>query len=198
MNGSARLYRPNQVLDTAQAGIELIMRFEAFEPNWYLCPAGVWTIGYGTTENSLYGVNRTTVRHPVSREQAETWLRYALATSYEPPVESRVRVPLTQNQFDALVSFVYNVGSSNFTRSTLLVKLNRGDYMGAADELRRWVYAGGQVLRGLVHRRDAERDLFLSEPVRTRPIQTHRADIEPVPHRGPVTIPTKKPDLNLR
>lgn len=193
-----KLYRPNQRLDTNQAGLDLIMKAEKYEPCWYLCPTGIWTIGYGTTENSIPGVNRSTIRHPISRKQAYDWLVYALQTTYEPVVESRVRVPLTQSMFDALVSLSYNIGSNAFARSTLLRKLNAGDYQGAADEFRKWVYAGGRVLRGLVHRRDAERTLFLSEPIRTRIIPMHRVDVHPLPPKPVQIIPTTKPEMRLR
>lgn len=193
-----RIYKPNQRLDTNQAGLDLIMKAEKYEPCWYLCPSGIWTIGYGTTENSIPGVNRSAIRHPISREQAFDWLYYSLATTYEPVIESRVRVPLTENMFSALSSFVYNIGSNAFTRSTLLQKLNQKDYDGAADQFRKWVYAGGRVLRGLVHRRDAERSLFLSEPVKARVIPMHRVDVHPLPPKPVQIIPTTKPEMRLR
>lgn len=123
-------------------------------------------------------------------EQAYDWLYYALSTTYEPVVESRVRVPLTETMFAALVSFTYNTGSSAFARSTLLSRLNQKDYDGAAGEFRKWVYSDGRVLRGLVHRRDAERSLFLSEPIRTHPIPMHRVDVQPLPPKPLQFIPT--------
>jgi lysozyme len=73
-----------------------------------------------------------------------------------------VRVPLTENQYSAVVSLVYNIGGTNFRTSTLLRKLNKGDYDGAANEFRRWVYAKHMVLGGLVARRERERELFLT------------------------------------
>jgi lysozyme len=74
-----------------------------------------------------------------------------------------VKVPLTQNQFDALVDFVFNVGAHNFEKSTLLIKLNKQDYKGAAEEFPRWNRAAGHVLGGLIRRRGAERTLFLTQ-----------------------------------
>ncbi|ARA93071.1 MAG: lysozyme [Bacteroidetes bacterium] len=157
-------FDPNDILDVNEAGLDLIKQAEAFRPTWYLCPARVWTIGYGTTEDSMPGVNRRQMPGPISRPQAESLLMRALVAYYEPAVETRVHVPLTRNQFSALVSFVYNVGAQKFASSTLLRKLNEGDYDGAAAEFDRWVFAGGERLRGLVTRRQAERALFLERP----------------------------------
>ncbi|EDH9820259.1 TPA_asm: lysozyme, partial [Salmonella enterica subsp. enterica serovar Typhimurium] len=81
---------------------------------------------------------------------------------YENDVSRLVKVKLTQGQFDALVSFAYNLGARTLSSSTLLRKLNSGDYAGAADEFLRWNKAGGKVLNGLTRRREAERALFLS------------------------------------
>lgn len=154
-----RLYRINSHLDTNEAGLALIRSCEKFMPTWYLCPAKVFTIGFGTTENSIHGVNRATVKH-CDRAQAEEWMRFSVASIYEPEVERYVRVPLTENQYSALVSFVYNVGGPAFRYSTLLEKLNAEDYKGAAEQFGRWIMGGGKVLGGLVKRREAERQLF--------------------------------------
>jgi lysozyme len=85
-----------------------------------------------------------------------------------------VKAPINQNQFDALVSFVYNVGAGNFAKSTLLKKLNKADYQGAGDEFLRWNRGGGKVLNGLIRRRDAERSLFLT-PIEPRAILNNQS-----------------------
>lgn len=113
-----------------------------------------WTIGYGHTGADVYeGLT-------ITLAQAETLLERDLRTS-EGYVNSLVKVGLTQNQFDALVSFVYNVGGGAFKDSTLLRLLNAGDYTGAADQLLRWNKAQGKVMAGLIKRRQKERELFL-------------------------------------
>lgn len=159
-----QFFDPNSILDINEAGLDLIKQAESFRADWYLCPANVWTIGYGTTEGSMPGVSRRHMPGPISRPQAENLLKRGLVAYYEPAVETRVHVPLTRNQFSALVSFVYNVGAQAFASSTLLRKLNEEDYEGAAAEFDRWVFADGQRLNGLVTRRRAERALFLEEP----------------------------------
>lgn len=133
--------------------VDLVKSFEGFFDHAYQCPAGVWTIGYGTTKGVKPGDRCT-------HEQAEQWLADELADKAE-RVDELVKVAVTQNQFDALCSFSYNVGSYALEKSTLLRKLNAGDIHGAADEFPRWNKGGGKVLPGLVRRRDAERALFL-------------------------------------
>jgi lysozyme len=145
-------------MKTNQKGIELLKEFEGFRANSYLCPANVWTIGYGHT--SAAGEPKVYSGQKITKKQAEEILKQDLE-KFEFVVESSVQVPLTENQFSALVSFVYNIGSSAFKSSTLLRKLNAKDYLGAADEFKRWNKGGGRVLQGLVRRREAERELFL-------------------------------------
>lgn len=135
-------------------GIELIKKFEGLQLTAYRCSAGVLTIGYGHTS----GVNPGDV---ITGRQADEFLRKDLRVA-ELTVNTNVKTQMTQGQFDALVSFVFNLGAGNFVKSTLLRKLNAGDYDGAADEFRRWVYAGKAELQGLIRRRAAERDLFQS------------------------------------
>lgn len=123
-------------------------------PKAYTCPAGVLTIGYGHTKNVQPG-------QVITEEEAEALLRADCADA-EAAVARLVKVPLNQSQFDALVSFTFNVGAGNLERSTLLRRLNAGNYERAADEMLRWDRGGGRVLKGLTLRRDAERALFLS------------------------------------
>ena len=143
-------------MKTSPKGIALIKSAEGMRLKAYPDPGtgGVpWTIGYGSTA----GVTRSMV---ITETQAEQMLAEDLVR-FERIVERQVQVPLKQGQFDALVSFTYNVGEGNFTKSTLLRKLNTGDTAGAAEQFSRWVHAGGKVLPGLVTRRAAERALFL-------------------------------------
>ncbi|MEM6596590.1 MAG: glycoside hydrolase family protein [Cyanobacteria bacterium P01_C01_bin.69] len=136
------------------AGLELIKSFEGLRLNAYLDAVGVWTIGYGHTRTAGPGQR-------VSFAEATALLREDVAT-FEKAVTRAVRVPITANQYAALVSFAYNVGSGALNSSTLLRRLNAGDTFGAANEFLRWNRAGGRVLAGLTRRREAERALFLS------------------------------------
>lgn len=143
---------------TGNSGKSLIKQFEGFRATAYLCPAGIWTVGYGTTR--ING-NKVTKGARVTTEEADMFLEQDLK-QFEDCINSTVSVELTQNQFDALVAFVYNVGVGNFQKSTLLKKLNSGDYDAAAEQFLRWDKAGGRTLAGLTRRRKAERELFLS------------------------------------
>ena len=133
-------------------GINLIKHFEGCELEAYKCPAGVWTIGYG----HIKGVQEGDV---ITEQQADDMLVEELE-EYENYIHNLVNCPLNQNQFDALVSWVYNLGSSNLQASTLLKVLNAGDYAGVPAQMLRWNKAGGKVLEGLTRRRQAEADLF--------------------------------------
>lgn len=148
-------------MQLSQAGIDLIKHFEGCKLTAYKCPAGVWTIGWGTTE-PIHGI----LPHEgmrITQQQADTLLLSHLK-SYEQAVNTSVTYPIHQNQFDALVSFTYNCGKGALKTSTLLKKLNQGDIHGAAQEFLRWNKAGGQVLAGLTRRRTAEMELFLAPP----------------------------------
>ena len=146
-------------MKTNAAGLSLIRQAEGLRLRAYLCPAGVWTIGYGTT---VYPDGRKVQRGDACTvEQAVEYLANDLQ-KFERAVAEMVRVPLTENQFASLVSLAYNVGAQALRGSTLLRLLNGGDYAGAANQFPRWNRGGGRVLPGLVKRRAAERDLFLS------------------------------------
>lgn len=138
--------------------LELIRRFEGFRSKPYRCPAGVPTIGYGSTRYAD-GTPVKLTDAPITEAQADDIMRQTLG-EYENAVNRYVTVPLSQNEFDALVDFAYNAGAKNLLNSTLLRKLNAGDRKGAAREFDRWVHANGEVLPGLVKRRMAERALF--------------------------------------
>ncbi|MHC3123230.1 lysozyme [Acinetobacter sp. GN11] len=121
---------------------------------------GVWTIGTGTTiYPNGFKVKKGDTCTP---EQAKAYFKHDLA-KFEKTVNESVTVSLTQNQFDALVSLTYNIGSGAFKNSTLLKLLNKGDLLGAADQFLVWNKAGGKVMKGLVRRREAERALFLKK-----------------------------------
>ena len=135
--------------------MEVIRNFEGFRSHAYQDSVGVWTIGYGHTKN----VQPTDI---VSTAQGYRILAYELV-EYENYVKNYVTVPLHQHQFDALVSWTYNLGPTNLKNSTLLKVLNKGRYDLVPDEIRRWNKAGGKVLEGLVKRREAEAQLFAGE-----------------------------------
>lgn len=146
-------------LTISQNGLSMIASFESFEPKAYYCPAGVLTIGYGHTGTNAQG-QELQESDTVTHEQAMRLLYEDVLWAEDAVNEQRLN--LTQNQFDALVSFVFNVGATAFANSTLLKKLKSCDFDEAADEFLRWNKAGGKVLRGLTARREAERELFLS------------------------------------
>ena len=140
---------------TSQTGIDLIKKYEGLRTNAYMCPASVLTIGYGHTKNVAPGMK-------ITPEKAEDLLKEDLVR-FEDAVNKYVTKPLTQNQFDALVSFAFNVGVNAFANSTMLRLLCLGHYFQAASQFSRWVHGGGQKLPGLVRRREEERKLFLTE-----------------------------------
>ncbi|WP_038342573.1 lysozyme [Acinetobacter sp. A47] len=148
----------NKSMTTSPVGINLITSFEDLKLTAYLCPANVWTIGFGTT---VYPTGtRVKQGDKCTEAQAKAYFTHDLKR-FERAVNGSVGVPLTQNQFDALVSLTYNIGEGNFTSSTLLKMLNAGNYRGAADQFLVWNKSKGQVLNGLVRRRKVERELFL-------------------------------------
>lgn len=133
-------------------GLDLIKHFEGCELEAYKCPAGVWTIGYGHIKTAVEGMT-------ITQHQADDMLIEEM-NEYEGYINNSVRVDLTQNQFDAMVSWVYNLGNGNLNASTLLKVLNSADYAGVPAQMMRWNKAGGKVLEGLTRRRQAEADLF--------------------------------------
>ncbi len=144
----------------SKLGLDLIKSFEGFRSKPYHCSAGVSTIGYGSTyyEGGRHVKMSDT---PVSKARATQILEHQVNNVYSSSVNRYVTVPLTQNQFDALVSFTYNLGAGALKSSTLLRKLNQGKYQRAANEFLKWDKAGGRRLKGLTKRRKKERDLFL-------------------------------------
>ncbi|MDR0249827.1 MAG: lysozyme [Burkholderiales bacterium] len=152
-NNVGRMMIPGILISAAV--IAFIAGEESFVGNAYLDPVGIPTIGYGTTADVQMG-------DTITREEAEALLLRDAGAAGDDILRC-VTVPLAQHEYDAYVSFIYNVGGGAFCRSTLLKKLNAGDYTGACNELPRWVYAGGQRLRGLELRRERERRMCLGE-----------------------------------
>ena len=141
-------------MKTSDKGIALIKAHEEFVPHAYRCPAGIWTIGYGHTS----GVKPGDV---ITETQGEAFLRSEIASAERGVNAAGLNLP--QTKFDALVSFVFNVGAGNFNRSTLLkyARANADDPR-IRQEFSKWIYGDGKVLPGLIKRRKAEADLYFS------------------------------------
>ena len=141
-------------MKTSPKGIALIKEFEGLRLKAYKCPGGVWTIGYGHTDGVRPGM-------VISERQAEDFLKAELI-AFEKYLND-LRLAINQNQFDALISFIYNVGTGNFTTSTLLRKVRANPQDNSImDEFLKWVYSKGHVLPGLQRRRLAEMKLYFS------------------------------------
>jgi lysozyme len=153
--------------DPQPAAVQLATEFEGFSASPYWDPADVPTIGYGSIWVNGYppGADESIPERvtmdtpPIDEPTARVWLAHELKEA-ACVVMDDVDVPLTPGEEAALEDFVYNLGAGNFASSTLLRKLNRGDYAGAADQLELWDHAGGKVLSGLLRRRQAEKKLF--------------------------------------
>jgi len=135
-------------------GFDLTKQFESCKLRSYQDQGGVWTIGWGHTEGVHEGMTCTPL-------EADTWLHQDVGKA-EVAVNAFVLVPLTQDEFDALVDFVFNLGSAKFRNSTLLRLLNAGDYKGAAAEFDKWDHIGAKEIAGLLRRREAETSEFES------------------------------------
>ena len=136
----------------SKEGLALIKKFEGCKLESYKCAAGVWTIGYGSTKGITEGMS-------ISQEEADNLLLEDVAV-FEDNVLDAVTMPLSQHQFDALVSWTFNLGGANLKASTMLKKLNAGEYEEVPAQMKRWNKAGGKVLQGLIRRREAEALLF--------------------------------------
>ena len=147
-------------LQISQKGIDLIKEFEECKLEAYKCPAGVWTIGYGTTDSD-YSITKTKIKAglKISKQQAEKWLRQSVNKKYCPKVNKyNNKYHWTQNEFDAMVSFAYNLGSID--QLTANGKRTKKDI---AQKMLLYNKAKGKVLPGLTRRRKAEQKLFLSK-----------------------------------
>ena len=146
--------------DVEDKAVDLGEEFEGFRSEPYQDSGGVWTIGFGSTRD---GDSRpvTASTPPVTMDEARALAKRDLTWAAR-EVTNDVTVQLTDNQVAAIEDLIYNIGSGNFRSSTLLRKLNAGDFDGAAAEFDKWDHAAGQVLAGLLRRRQAETDLFQS------------------------------------
>lgn len=161
-------------------GIALIQEFEGFMPNWYADPVGVRTIGYGWTHALPDHFSP-----PLSKGKAALLLR-STVLSYSECVSKRLKTEVNQNQFDALVSFTYNLGCGAMKRSTLMRRVNARRFDDVPAQFARWNKAGGRVLRGLTRRRHAEAKLFAT------PVDDPREEeMEKIPIRPPVEVKPK-------
>lgn len=138
-------------------GVELVKRFEGFSPTLYYCPAGIPTIGYGIVVSDPEKWKNVRL----TKEQAEKMLLEELRKVYLMVRKLLNHKELHPYCYDALTSFTFNVGIGNFSRSTLRRKILRGELWGASEEFEKWVYAKGMLLKGLVRRRKAEKELYL-------------------------------------
>ena len=140
-------------------GLDIIKEFESFRVKAYLCPSGIPTIGYGSTYYPD-GKKVTLQDKEITEQKAFEILEFIANKDFGSNINKVVKVPLNQNQFDALVSFAYNIGNGNFNISTLLRWLNQGNYKEASMQLLRWDKSKGIVLNGLTKRRKSEKALF--------------------------------------
>lgn len=143
-----------------RATVDLVKEFEGFSAKAYKCPAGIWTIGYGTTANAGVGI-APKEGMTISRSDAEGYLHGALE-KFAAQIEDAITAPINENEFGAFVSLAYNIGPSAFRKSSALRHFNAGDKAKAASAILLWNKAGGKVLKGLTRRREAERKLFLT------------------------------------
>ena len=141
-------------------GLELIKDFEGFSSTSYLCVAKIPTIGFGNT----FYENGTKVKlgDQISKTDALKLLEVVANRDFADKIFPSIKVKVTQNQFDAMVSLAYNIGTGAFLKSTLFKKVNAGDFTGAGEEFLRWNKANGKEVLGLTKRREREKQLFLS------------------------------------
>lgn len=168
-------------MKTSEAGLHLMHKFEGYKNKPYLCPAHIWSVGWGTVlyQNQIKlpmirveGKDVPMIRkeYPLRQEDNRVWSKEELVEIFKNDLASFERAVLRlipgvaghQNRFDALVCLAYNIGTGNLQRSTIRMKANRGDWEGAAEAFMAWTKGGGKVLPGLVRRREAEKALFLS------------------------------------
>lgn len=145
--------------DISEKGYAIIREFEGFKAEAYLDIGGVWTIGFGTIKYP--NGQRVKKGDTCTREQAEQWLKNDCKW-VDACFDKYVTAKTTQNQFDALASFVYNIGETAFAKSTMLTLLNQNNFTAAANQFDRWVFDNGKRITGLANRRTKEKALFLS------------------------------------
>lgn len=155
-------------MKVSNAGLDIIKKHEGFEPNMYLDPVGLPTIGYGIYLNTPELLSRYE-NATISEEEATALLLDHVQKQVEPVIKDSITAKINQNQFNALASFIYNVGSGNFRSSTLRRKINEG---AEEEEIRyqfsRWNKANGQELSGLTKRRKEEANLYFAPPLKKK------------------------------
>ena len=181
---------PNRDRRISENGLAVIKRWEGFSAKAYKDLVGVWTIGYGITDPSHAFEGNT-----ITREFAEQLLIQHVAQD-EISCRQLIKVPLSQPQWDAVVSLCYNIGPGAFARSTLLRKLNQSDFTGAYAEFPRWNRAGGKVVQGLVNRRKEEAGMFLTGTTYTKDERFDAEESKPHKSSEPTSnvVPDAVPD----
>ena len=150
-------------MKTGPQGIQLLKHYEGCKLTSYPDGIGVWTIGYG---NTFYEDGKKVVKgQTISQERAEQLLLIILS-DFENAVNSALKVPVLQYQFDALVCLCYNIGTGNFSKSTLVKRINSGQLVNAAEQFLVWDKSGGKKVKGLTYRRQSERWLFINNEVK--------------------------------
>ncbi len=157
-----------------QATVDLVKEFEGFRAKAYKCPAGVWTIGYGTTSSAGVGID-VVEGMEITEAEAEYYLQKGLE-KFAVEITGAITKPINENELGAFVSLAYNIGAGAFKRSSALRHFNAGDKQKAANAFLLWNKAGGKVLKGLVRRREAERKLFLAPVSADAPASDIKAD----------------------
>lgn len=143
-------------MQISHSGLSFLKDQEGFKDTAYRDSGGVWTVGYGTIQVDGKAVVQGM---KCTEPQAALWMQGHLAL-VQTSINQLIRTQLTQNQFDALCSFVYNEGETAFAKSTMLRLINTNDFIGAGKQFDRWVFVGPNIVAGLVARRRRERDLF--------------------------------------
>jgi lysozyme len=146
-------------MSALEIACEIAKEYEGFRSKPYRCPAGVWTIGYGTTRYPN-GIKVTKYDLPISKEQAEGYLIDEMEHSQDKALFYCPILAIDDNKLAAITDFVYNLGPGRLQASTLRRKINQQDWVAAKKELLKWVYADGKILLGLVKRRTVEASLF--------------------------------------
>lgn len=157
--------KPVSQLRVSADGIKFIKRWEGLYLKAYYDPVGVLTIGYGHTNLSGVGPKVVPGMSLKNEDEADRILRDVLAKVYEPELRKRIKVNLTQGQWDALVSWIYNLGGSNFAKSTMLKRINAGRINDVPAEIMKWNKAGGRVFKGLTNRRRGEAAMWRSHGI---------------------------------
>jgi lysozyme len=152
--GNSTHYLPDEQRSISKEGLQLIKKYEGYKEKAYKCQAGVWTVGYGHTKN-------VQPNSKINKDQAESYLIEDVKNA-EIAVKKYVNVPVTQGQYDSLVSLAYNIGGNNFRKSTTLKEVNNKNYEKAGKGILLWNKAKGKISNGLVKRRNEEYSLFSS------------------------------------